>query len=116
VNRLLRVLLVVAALCLAAAGGYFAGVRSAGRTAAPASEQPLDVRVAPAAPAPASIAPPPPAPPPPKPKAAAVVDQDLEAQVAEDAAAVGMTTLEPDPADEPASDEASSAASSVPPY
>lgn len=114
-SRTVRVLLLIAAILVAAVVGY--GI--AQRMARPAGTSAPQLQVT-AQPAPAE-APPPPvvaaARPPeaPKPKAAAVVDQTIDAQVAEDAAAVGMTTLDPDP--EPPADQTTAPSQDAsPPY
>jgi hypothetical protein len=91
----IRFLLLLAALGLALAVGYTLGVNRAHRPSATGPQLQIDTKATPPTPA---EHPAPKAPFEPKPKAAPVAAQDAEAQVAEDAAAVGMTTREPEPA------------------
>lgn len=89
-----RALLLIAALCAAVAIGYVLGVHQASRPVAPAAPH-VQITTAPPAPSPAkrAVAKAAPAP---APSPSPVAPQDAEAQVAEDAAAVGLTTREPE--------------------
>jgi len=90
---MIRAFLLLAALCLALAIGYMLGLNRAGRLDAPGPQMQITTE----APAPAPVeARASKAPAAPAPKAAPVADQDAQAQVDEDAAAVGMTTREPE--------------------
>lgn len=93
-SRLTRTLLIFAAILVALAAGIAIGQRM--NRPAPDAEPLVVETPEPAAQVPEVMETAPP-PPPPAPKAAAITEQDEAAQVAEDAAAVGMTTLDPEP-------------------